>query len=496
MTSGEGTAPSGGQAVDDAIARMRAVADEGRSGAAAPGAAGTVDADVLRTALATLGDPEQRILWDHHVLGRSVDTVADSLGMHVRAAARRLRKAEEQLAAALSASHARGVVQQVCAETRGALHDYVGHRLGGGRRAVLEDHLFGCAGCLRAFVDVRETSWALRDAAPVLLGPLAASGVSVPVVLGAAGASGSAGAAGWFAGAGAGVAAFVEWVVRGARRLLTQPVGLAAGAAAAVVAVAAVAMSLAPGGTPAGLPVPVAASPSADTPEEAAPTAPAEPGPTASPADVTPTPSAAPEADGDDGEPEAADVGAREQAEPGVEADAGSGAGPDDAEAPEDDGGRARPDATVEPDVGPAPEPDPEEDQSDGTVPDTSDVTPGPEDPGGSDETEETVAPPPGPEVSRPKPEPSEPVKPPEPEPVTASLTLRVGGFGWFRVVPTDGGEIVSVTGGNRTEISQDRQGRWWVRTIGSRERDVTVEVRGEAGSEPGARLSFFGLER
>lgn len=68
----------------------------------------------------------------------------------------------------------------VCRTTRGAMHDYIGHRLLPGRRQELEDHLVDCAECTRAFVDIRESHWMLRAAAPVvLLGTLSVTASSV-----------------------------------------------------------------------------------------------------------------------------------------------------------------------------------------------------------------------------------------------------------------------------------------------------------------------------
>ncbi|PFG44766.1 putative zinc finger protein [Isoptericola jiangsuensis] len=464
MTTGEDAAPTGGAAVDAAIARMRAVAAE--SGDAGPGEAGSADADVLRTALATLPYQEQRLLWDSHVLGRGLDGIAGALGLHVRAARRRLHRAEEQLARALSAAHARGVPARLCVETRGDLHAYVGHRLGGGRRAALEDHLFGCAGCMRAFVDVREASWALRDAAPLLLAPLAGSGVTVPVVVGALGASGSTGVAGWFAALGAALAGAWEGVVRAAKQVVGRPVGVVAGAAAALVAVAAVAMSLAPGAAPVTVD-PVAApsasaSPTATTPTSAAPTPSA---PTSASPEASPSASPDPEPSADTGID--LDAGTREQTVDTVETVEPA---PEDTAGPGDEPAATDPPRTD--DVEPTPDPSPTTR------------------PGGSEQTPTPTATPSA------TPRPVEPTPTPEATaPVSVSVTLRVGGFGWFRVVPTGGAQVVDVVGGRRTEVTQDRDGRWWVRAEGGRDREVTVVVSGPAGSEPGAWLSWYGLE-
>jgi hypothetical protein len=49
-----------------------------------------------------------------------------------------------------------------CRTTRAALHDYLHKRLVPGRRRRVEVHLDRCAECTRAFIDVREDSWARR----------------------------------------------------------------------------------------------------------------------------------------------------------------------------------------------------------------------------------------------------------------------------------------------------------------------------------------------
>ena len=59
--------------------------------------------------------------------------------------------------------HSRDVNQPECRSTRAALHDYLFGRLLPHRRRRLEKHLDGCAECIRAFIDVREESWALRE---------------------------------------------------------------------------------------------------------------------------------------------------------------------------------------------------------------------------------------------------------------------------------------------------------------------------------------------
>jgi hypothetical protein len=49
-----------------------------------------------------------------------------------------------------------------CRTTRAALHDYLTRRLLPSRRRRVESHLDGCGECTRAFIDVREASWAVR----------------------------------------------------------------------------------------------------------------------------------------------------------------------------------------------------------------------------------------------------------------------------------------------------------------------------------------------
>ncbi|MCK9793962.1 hypothetical protein M1843_09420 [Isoptericola sp. 4D.3] len=165
--TGGDDAPARAGYVDDAIRRMRvAAAAAGRGGA--PGAAGTADPEVLRTALATLSPDDQRLLWATHVQRQEPSAVAEALGTHPRAAARLLPQAEQTLAAALADAHARDC-PPACDGTRRALDDLVRRRLAAGQETLLEDHLLECAACLRAFVDVREPAWALRDGGPRLL---------------------------------------------------------------------------------------------------------------------------------------------------------------------------------------------------------------------------------------------------------------------------------------------------------------------------------------
>jgi len=165
--TGGDDAPARAGYVDDAIRRMRvAAAAAGRGGA--PGAAGSADPEMLRTALAGLAPDDQRLLWATHVQRQEASAVAAALGTHPRTVARLLPPAEQALATALADVHARGCPPG-CADTRSAVLDLVHRRVPAGQEAELEDHLLDCAGCLRAFVDVREPAWAARDAGPRLL---------------------------------------------------------------------------------------------------------------------------------------------------------------------------------------------------------------------------------------------------------------------------------------------------------------------------------------
>lgn len=304
----DGDAPSRRGAVDDAIRKMRAAAAaDGRDDA--PGAAGTVDPAVLRTVLATLPHDDQRLLWDRHVVGREVSAIATELGMHARAVLRRLRQAEERLGAAFAAAHARACPPG-CLDTRQSLHSYVRHRLSPPRRTVLEAHLFGCQGCMRAFIDVREAGWAVRDAGPLLLaGAATGAATSVPVVVGALGAGTTgAGAVAWSGPVGAALLAAWEWVRTLVLRLgeLGKQLGTAgmvgAGTVAGVaVAAVAVALSGGAGGPAAAPPAPgptsSAVAPAPAPGDAASPDAPPEPEPSATtsaepPSEDTPAPPA------------------------------------------------------------------------------------------------------------------------------------------------------------------------------------------------------------
>ncbi|MFE5341672.1 zf-HC2 domain-containing protein [Isoptericola sp. NPDC056578] len=291
----DGDAPARRGAVDDAIRKMRAAAAaHGRDDA--PGAAGTADPAVLRTVLATLPHDDQRLLWDRHVLGRELPAIATELGMHARAVLRRLRQAEERLGAAFAAAHARACPPG-CLDTRQSLHSYVRHRLSPPRRTVLEAHLFGCQGCMRAFIDVREAGWAVRDAGPLLLGGMAA-GAAAPVVVGALGAGTTGlGAIAWSGPVGAALLAAWEWVRTLWLRLgQLGKAGMIGAGTVAGVAVAAVAVAVSGGGggpvaaPPAPGPTSSAVAPAPAPGDAASPDAPPEPEPSATtPAEPTPS---------------------------------------------------------------------------------------------------------------------------------------------------------------------------------------------------------------
>ncbi len=180
-----------------------------------------LDFEVLNTAMERFSAGEQQLLWDHHVGSRPVAAIADEIGVLPYAAKRRLRRAENRLASNFAETHASTADNFECRSTRASMHDFVRHRLLPRRRQQVEDHMVQCADCTRAFVDVRESYWMLRAAAPVLL-------------LGAA----TAAKTGTAAAAGAGVAATgasVSWLTtlgtRAAltvRSALTDPVSLTA----------------------------------------------------------------------------------------------------------------------------------------------------------------------------------------------------------------------------------------------------------------------------
>ena len=185
----------------------------------------TVDLEVLGSALGRLSTAERQLLWDHHVSSRPVAAIADDIGLLPYAARRRLRRAENRLASSVAETHADAADGAECRRTRASLHDFVRNRLLPHRRQEVEDHMVRCAGCTRAFVDVRESYWMLRAAAPVLLLGAAAA----PSGAGAtAGAGAAAGVAGWFASVGTRAAIVL-------RSAFTDPTTLAATVAGGLV---------------------------------------------------------------------------------------------------------------------------------------------------------------------------------------------------------------------------------------------------------------------
>lgn len=119
---------------------------------------------VLRAAMRDLGDADRTILVGRHVHGATMTSIAELLDLHPHAVPGRLRRAEENLAAALAAAHARHVAEPECRAGRAVMHDYLAGRLLPHRQRRLEVHMNDCARCTRAFVDVCDVSWALREA--------------------------------------------------------------------------------------------------------------------------------------------------------------------------------------------------------------------------------------------------------------------------------------------------------------------------------------------
>jgi hypothetical protein len=181
-----------------------------------------LDFEVLSTAMERLSAGEQQILWDHHVGSRPVAAIADEIGVLPYAAKRRLRRAEGRLADSLAETHAGTVDDAECKATRASMHDFVRHRLLPRRRQKVEDHMVQCAGCTRAFVDVRESYWMLRAAAPVLLlGAATATKTTTAVAAGTGAVATGTGIGSWFTALGTRVALTV-------RSALTDPVSLTA----------------------------------------------------------------------------------------------------------------------------------------------------------------------------------------------------------------------------------------------------------------------------
>src|SRR5690606_27960726 len=173
---------------------------------------------------------DREILLERHVHDRAVSDIATGLGVRPHAVTMRLRRAEERLAGAFAAAHAQAVAEPECRATRAAMHDYLKDRLLPRRRGRVEAHMDSCADCTRAFLDVREVSWMLRDLGQHVVAAAVATGT-----LGAAVGAGAAGAAGGAAGAGAGAGAGASGGAgAGGRRLGTKEKVLLAVAAAVV----------------------------------------------------------------------------------------------------------------------------------------------------------------------------------------------------------------------------------------------------------------------
>ncbi|WP_125778456.1 sigma factor-like helix-turn-helix DNA-binding protein [Antribacter gilvus] len=261
-----------------------------------------LDFERLQTAMEKLPTQEQELLWDRHVQGTPVERIASRVGVLPYAARRRLRRAENRLAAGFAEAHALSAEDQLCRSTRAAMHDYIRHRLLPRRQRRFEDHMTSCSGCTRAFVDVRESYWMLRAAAPVLLlGTAAASQAGSLVAGAAAGATGAAAVgvvAGKASGAGLGglVADVGHKVVVAVRSVITDPVGITAALVGGVVVTSAGVTGLAYQADALTLPFvdpPTAVQPAPDRTEAAA-TPSEDPaaqvgGPVADPA-VTPAP--------------------------------------------------------------------------------------------------------------------------------------------------------------------------------------------------------------
>ncbi|MEV0953640.1 sigma-70 family RNA polymerase sigma factor [Promicromonospora sp. NPDC050249] len=161
------------------------------------------DVTMLRTALSDLADDDRQLLLERHVHDRAVADIATHLGVRPHAVTMRLRRAEERLAGAFAAAHAQGVNEPECRTTRAAMHDYLKGRLLPRRQQRLEVHMDGCPECTRAFVDVREVSWMLRDLGQHLVaggwatGAVGTGAIGVGAIgTGAVGTGGTAGASG------------------------------------------------------------------------------------------------------------------------------------------------------------------------------------------------------------------------------------------------------------------------------------------------------------
>lgn len=200
-----------------------------------------LDFERLHTAMEKLPTQEQQLLWDRHVNDTPVAQIASQIGVLPYAARRRLRRAENRLSSGFAEVHAAAAVDEVCRTTRAAMHDYIRHHLMPRGRRRFEDHMLSCAGCTRAFADVRESYWMLRAGAPVLLLGTVVGVKAATLVVAGAGAGGAAvGAAAAHAStAGSALAGLGQKIAMLVRSLLTDPLSLTAAVVGGLVATSA-----------------------------------------------------------------------------------------------------------------------------------------------------------------------------------------------------------------------------------------------------------------
>jgi DNA-directed RNA polymerase specialized sigma24 family protein len=339
-------------AVNEAISmtreagRARPVEDDTFDGLTPPVAGAELDAErladvsMLRTALSDLAEDDRQILLERHVHRRAVTDIATGLGVRPHAVTMRLRRAEERLAGAFAAAHAQAVNEPECRTTRAAMHDYLKGRLLPRRQERLEVHMDGCTECTRAFIDVREVSWMLRDLGQHFIG-----GVFVTGSVGGAAVGGAA-------VVGAGPRAFGK-----------RETSVAAGVVAALVVGGAAAaylnnqtdpppqavVDLSGGGS-------AAAQPPTQDPPPAFPPADPQPRPATTPKeDAAPAPDPAPAPEQDVSEP-APEPELEPEPEPALEPAGAEPAPAPDERAPADTPAQPAPEQAVDP---PAPEPEP-----------------------------------------------------------------------------------------------------------------------------------------
>ncbi|MCF4120518.1 hypothetical protein L1785_05970 [Antribacter sp. KLBMP9083] len=198
-----------------------------------------LDLERLHTAMEKLPTQEQQLLWDRHVNDTPVAQIAGQIGVLPYAARRRLRRAENQLASGFAEVHAAAAVDEVCRTTRASMHDYVRHHLMPRHRRRFEDHMLSCAGCTRAFVDVRESYWMLRAAAPILLLGTVLGGKAAALVAAGAGGAAVGAAAAHASTAGSAVAGLGQKIAVLVRSLLMDPLSLTAAVVGGLVATSA-----------------------------------------------------------------------------------------------------------------------------------------------------------------------------------------------------------------------------------------------------------------